>query len=158
MMDMPVIPTARFESDIGNIHLLARNRSQIAIACEILRIGRIGLADGKDHLALESGLGIFAGRVLGPHALGQIECRPCLRPTGVETDMGDNLGYLGAGDTVLFCRLKMVNERVVRNTLTDKRGNRYQTAVAQTELVRAAPYFAEKDIVVELRKLGGELA
>ena len=31
-------------------------------------------------------------------------------------------------------------------------------AVAQTELVRAAPYFAEKDIVVELRKLGGELA
>ena len=72
--------------------------------------------------------------------------------------MGDNLGYLGAGDTVLFCRLKMVNERVVRNTLTDKRGNRYQTAVAQTELVRAAPYFAEKDIVVELRKLGGELA
>jgi len=99
---MPVIPTARFESDIGNIHLLARNRSQIAIACEILRIGRIGLADGKDHLALESGLGIFAGRVLGPHALGQIECRPCLRPTGVETDMGDNLGYLGAGDTVSF--------------------------------------------------------
>ena len=108
MMDMPVIPTARFESDIGNIHLLARNRSQVAIACEILGIRRVGFADGENHFTLECSFCILAGRLFRPYVFGQTECRPCLRPTRVKTDMRDDFGDFGAGDAVVLRRLQMI--------------------------------------------------
>ena len=72
--------------------------------------------------------------------------------------MSDDFGNLGTGNAVFLCRLEVVDERVVGDTLTDERGNRYQTAVAQTEAVGAAPHFAEEDIVVEFREFGCELA
>ena len=52
---------------------------------------------------LESGLGVFAGRVFRPYAFGQIERRPRFGPTGIETDVGDDFGNLGAGNTVFLC-------------------------------------------------------
>lgn len=124
-MDMPVVAATRLESDIGDIYLLARNRREVTVTGEILRIGRIRLANGEDHLALESGFSIFSGRIFGPHAFCEVECSPRLRPTGIESDMGNDLGNLRTGDAVLLGRLKMVNERIVRYTLTDKRGDRH---------------------------------
>ena len=111
-VDMPVVPAAGFERDIGDRYLLARNRGEVAVAGEILGVCRIRFADRENHFALESGLGVLAGRILGPHALCQVECRPRFRPTGIETDVGDNFGDLRAGDSVLSGRLKMENERI----------------------------------------------
>ena len=52
----------------------------------------------------------------------------------------------------------MENERIVRNALTDQGSDGHYTAVAQTEFIGAAPHFAEKDVVVEFREFGGEVA
>ena len=71
---------------------------------------------------------------------------------------GDNFGDLRAGDSVLSGRLKMENERIVRNALTDQGSDGHYTAVAQTEFIGAAPHFAEKDVVVEFREFGSEVA
>ena len=61
--------------------------------------------------------------------------------------MCDDFGDFGAGDAVALRRLQMICQRIVGDALTDERCNRYQAAVAKTELVGAAPYLAEKDIV-----------
>lgn len=79
----------------------------------------------EKHLTLERGFGIFTGGVLCPYAFGEVERRPSLRPTRVETDMGNDFGDFGTGNTVLLCRLEVKHERIVRNPLTDKGGNRY---------------------------------
>ena len=106
MVDVPVVATARLEGDVRDGDLLARDGSQVAVAGEILRVGRVGLADGEDHLPLEGRPGILTGRIRGPDLLGQPECRPRLGPPGVEADVGDDLGDLGAGDAVLPGRLQ----------------------------------------------------
>ena len=72
--------------------------------------------------------------------------------------MCDYLGDLSARDTVILGRLKMIGQRAVRYTLTDKRCNGDDTAVAETELVGAAPYLAEEHIVVELSEFRRELS
>ena len=76
----------------------------------------------------------------------------------VQTAGRDQLGDFGAGDTVVLRRLQMICQRVVCDTLTDERGNRHQAAVAKTEFVGAAPYLAEKDVVVEFCEFRGEPA
>ena len=72
--------------------------------------------------------------------------------------MRDDFGYLGAGDAVVLRRLQMICQRVVGDALADERCNRHQAAVTKTELVGAAPYLAEKNIVVEFCEFRGELA
>ncbi len=72
--------------------------------------------------------------------------------------MRDNLSYLGAGDAVVFRRLQMKCQRIVGDALTDERCDCNQATVTKTKLVGAAPYLAEKDVVVELGKLGCEFA
>ena len=156
-VDMPVVTAARLERDIGNAHLLARNGSEITVTDEILRVCRIRLADRKNHFALESGFGILTGSIFRPYAFCQIECRPCFRPTCIETDVSYDFGNLGTGNAVLLCRLKMEYERIVRDALTDERGNGYQTAVAQTEFVGTAPHFSKKNIIVEFCEFRSEL-
>ena len=157
-MDVPVVAAARLESHVGNIHLLTRNRCEVTVAGEILGIRRVGFTDGENHFALECSFCILSGRLFRPYLFRQTECRPCLRPTRVKTDMRDNFGDFGAGDTVVLRRLQMICQRVVCDTLTDERGNRHQAAVAKTELVGAAPYLAEKDVVVEFCEFRGEPA
>ncbi len=72
--------------------------------------------------------------------------------------MGDDFGDFGAGDAVVLRFPKMEAQRAVGDALTDKSGNRYQAAVAKSELVGAAPHLAEKDVVVEFGEFGGEPA
>ena len=62
--------------------------------------------------------------------------------------MCDDFSNLRTGDAVLFCRLKVEHERIIRDSLTDKRSYSYQTTVTQTEFVGAAPDLAKEDIVV----------
>lgn len=84
-----------------------------------------GLPIGENHLPLESCFGIFTCRIFRPYTFGEVERCPSLRPTRVETDMGNDFSDLGAGNTIFLCRLEMEHERIVRDTLTDKGGNRY---------------------------------
>lgn len=72
--------------------------------------------------------------------------------------MGDDFCNLGTGNSILLCRLKMENERIVGNALTNEGGDGYQTAITQTELVSPAPYFTEKDIIVKFRKFGSKFS
>ena len=62
--------------------------------------------------------------------------------------MGDDFGDLRAGDAILFSLLEMIGKRTVGDALRDKRGDRHEAAVAQRQKIIAAPYLAEKDIVV----------
>ena len=125
MVNVPIVAATRFESHIVERNLFAGNRSKVAIADEIFGVCRIRLADRKNHFTLESSLSIITCRIFCPHVLGQIKCSPRLRPTGIKAYMGDNLGNFSTGDSVLFCRLKMINKRVVRNPLTDKGSDGY---------------------------------
>ena len=124
-MDVPIIATTRFKRNIGNRNLLTRNRGEVAITNKILRVCRIRLADRKNHFTLESSFSIITCRIFCPHSLGQIKCSPRLRPTGIKSYMGDNLGNFSTRDSVLFCRLKVKNKRTIRNTLTNEGGNGY---------------------------------
>ena len=119
-MDVPVIAATRFERNIGYIHLLARNGSKVTVAGEILRVCSVRFADRKNHFALKSGFGIFTNGIFRPYVFCQIERRPCFRPTGIKTDVGNDFGNLSTGNAVLLCRLQMKYERIVCNTLTDK--------------------------------------
>ena len=53
VVDMPVIPASRFESDVGKRNLCAGYACKIAVACKISRIRGIRFSYGKYHLALE---------------------------------------------------------------------------------------------------------
>ena len=68
--------------------------------------------------------------------------------------MGDDFGDFRSGDAVLLRCIKVVCERRVGNPLADERGDGNKATVAQTEEVVAAPHLAEKDVIVEVFKLG----
>ena len=53
MVDMPIIAATRLECDIKNINLLLRQRLQIALSGEILRIIIICLPNQKRRLSSE---------------------------------------------------------------------------------------------------------
>ena len=124
-VNMPVIAATWFKSNVRDIHLLARNRSKITVTNKILCIGCIGFANRENHLTLESCFGILTNNIFRPYSFCQIERCPRFRPTCIETYMSDNLCDLRAGDAVLLRRLKMINERIVRDSHTDKGGNGY---------------------------------
>lgn len=71
--------------------------------------------------------------------------------------MRDYLGYLCAGDTILFRLAQVVIQGVVGYALTDKRGERYETTVAEREQVVSASYFAKQNIIVQMCKFGSKL-
>ena len=102
-VDMPVIAATRLKSNVRDVHLLARNRSKIAVTNKILRIGCIRFPDGENHLTLESCFGIFTSSIFRPYSFCQIERCPRLRPTCIETYVSDNLCDLRTGDAVLLC-------------------------------------------------------
>ena len=124
-MDMPVITAARLKSYVCYRHLFARNGCEVTVTDEVLGVCCIRFADRENHLTLESGFGIFTGSIFRPYTFGEVERCPGLRPTCVETDMCDDFGDLGTGNTVLLRLLEVEHERIVRDTLTDKGGNRY---------------------------------
>ena len=72
--------------------------------------------------------------------------------------MGYDFGGLGAGDSVFLGFPEMESQGGIGNPLRDQGGDGYKTAVAQRKQIVAAPYFAEKDVVVEVGELGGEVA
>mgnify|MGYP001669715230 FL=1 len=53
MVDMPIITATRLERDVKNINLLLRQRLQIALSGEILRIIIICLPNRKRRLSSE---------------------------------------------------------------------------------------------------------
>ena len=72
--------------------------------------------------------------------------------------MGDDFGHLGACDAVIFCRLQVINQRGVGKPLRDEGRDGDKAAVAQRKQIVAAPYFAEKDVVVKMGEFRSELA
>ncbi len=157
-VDMPVVAAAGLEGYVGDGNLLPGNGREVTVASEILGVGRVGFADGEDHLALKGCLGILSGRIFRPYLFGEAECRPSLGPAGIKSDVGNDLGNFRAGDAVVLRRLQMIDQRGVGNTLTDERSNCHQAAVAKTKFVGAAPHLAEKNIVVKFGEFGGEVA
>lgn len=110
-MYMPVVAASGFKSHIRYVYLLTRNGGQIAVADKILGVGRIWFANGENHLALESGLGICRSRIIRPHILGQTESRSCLGPSCIKANVSKNLGNFNACDSIVFCRLEMIGQR-----------------------------------------------
>ena len=104
---MPVVAATRLKRYIGDGNLFRRNAGEVAVADEILRVSRVRFADRENHFTLEYCLGILAGRVFRPYIFGETECRPSLGPSGIETDVGDDLGDFGAGDAIFLRLLKM---------------------------------------------------
>ena len=101
-MDVPVVAATRFEGYVGERYLVLADTSQVAIALEIFGVGSVRLADRENHLALEGCLGIVALHVVCPNFLCQAKGCPRLWPSGIEGDVGDDLGCLGTGDAVLL--------------------------------------------------------
>ena len=155
-MDVPVVTAARLEGDIVDNHLVVGDGGEVAVADKIAGEGRVRFSDWENHLPLESGLGVFACEFLVPDLFSQPECCPCFGPTGIKTNVGEDLGDLRSGDAILFRGLEMISQRTVRDTLADERGDRDQAAVAQPKFVGTAPDLTEKNVVVKFREFGRE--
>ena len=155
-MDVPVVTTARLEGDIVDNHLVVGDGGEVAVADKIAGESCVRFPDRENHLLLESGLGVFACEFLVPDLFSQPECCPCFGPTGIKTNVGEDLGDLRSGDAILFRGLEMISQRTVRDTLADERGDRDQAAVAQPKFVGTAPDLTEKNIVVKFREFGRE--
>ena len=89
-VDVPVVAAAGLEGHVVEGNLLARDGGQIAVAREVFGVGRVGLADGEYHFALEGGLVACAGGVVGPYVLGHAEGGPGVGPSSVEGDVGEH--------------------------------------------------------------------
>ena len=131
VMNVPVVSAARFEGNIEERYLAVGYLRQIAVALEVFGEGCVWCANRKNHLTLECCLGVFAFYVFVPHLFCQVECSPSLWSTGIEGDVGDDFCSFCTGNAVVLCRLKMIFQRIVGDSLTDERSDCYQTAVAQ---------------------------
>ena len=126
---VPVVAAARLKGYVEERCLTVGYLRQITVALEILGVSGVRLADREDHLALECSLCVFAFHVFAPHLLSQIECCPGFWPTGVEGDVGDDLCRFRASNSIILCRLQVIFQRTVGDSLADERSDCYQTAV-----------------------------
>ena len=56
---------------------------------------------------------------------------PVVLSTCVDGDVSNNLCRFRAGNSVILCRLQVIFQRAVGDSLADERSDCYQTAVAQ---------------------------
>ena len=105
LVDVPIVAATRLKSDVEEGYLLRGYGSEVTLAGKILGVCGVRLADRKYHRTSKNGLGILTLDVVVPHLFGEVESCPCLGPTGIESYVGYDLGYLGACYAVLFrCR------------------------------------------------------
>ena len=131
---------------------------EVTVAYKIFGVRGVGFADWENHFALECSFGVIARYVVGPYFLRQTECCPGFRPSGIKGNVSDDFGSFGAGDAIFLCVLKMMHQRAVGDSLADESRHRHERAVAQRQKVVAAPYFSEKNVIVEMREFRCELA
>ena len=74
---VPVVTTAGFEGYVGEWNLRIGYLSQVAVSGEVLGECVVWLAYGENHLALECGLGVVAGGIVGPYFFCNTESCPC---------------------------------------------------------------------------------
>ena len=72
--------------------------------------------------------------------------------------MSKDFGHFGLRYSIFLCRFEVILERRVDQSLRHEDDHRYDGAVAEREQVVAAPHFSEKNVVIEVRELGCELA
>ena len=108
MVYMPVVTAARFECDIKELYLVSGYRSKIALSCKIFCICSVGFSDWKEYgtaiffqpWRVTAGYNFFNSIIL-PYSFCKIKCRPGFRPSGVKSQMGQNLGDFRACNPVL---------------------------------------------------------
>ena len=157
-MHVPVVAAARLEGHVAGTELRVSERCQVAVADEVLRIGRIRLSHRKVlGKAFRRGHGAFL--VLGPDLLREVEDSPALRPAGIHRDMGNEGCDLGTRHAVLLRVLEMVEKRGIRDALCHEgRDGEHALRLRGERLL--VPHLSEEDIVVqmgELRCEGSEL-
>ncbi len=172
VVDVPVVPAARFKRDVEGRDLVQRQRSEIALADEVLSVGVVRVADGQEQAVLrilfdgvELALVVLAattallfGRVLfGPDFLCQTENGPALRPAHIHGGVRDDGGDLLFGDAVRLRVLQVVNERTVGDA------GRHQGHDGNDAFLLNAdrlfiPYFSEQYVIVEVSEHRCELA
>ena len=72
--------------------------------------------------------------------------------------MGENLGHIRLRHAVLLGAGQVIGKRAVDDAFPDERAHGDDAAQLERQLVLAAPYLAEEDVVVQMRELGRELA
>ena len=117
MMNVPVIPAAGFKSYISNKHgcvLWVSQRLQITVSDKILTIGCVWLSLPKEAAML------FLFPIVRINLLCHTKCRPRIRPAGIECQMCQNFSHFCACNTVFTCCRKVIGQRTVNNSFTDK--------------------------------------
>src|SRR5215203_6775869 len=99
---------------------------------------------------------VIMNSLLGKDFSCDRHCRDCIRPTGVECQVGDCLDQLLFGQPILPRQCK-VRSKLIRAVHGDQGTDGDQTAIAPGEL-RARPDIAEQHAVGELRELRGDVA
>lgn len=122
---VPVVTATRLKGNIEERYLAVRYLCQITVAFEVFGVSGVRFANREEHLALESSLSVFAFHVLIPYLLCQIEGSLGFRPAGVEGDVGDNLCRFRARNAIVLCRLQVIFQRIVGDSLADKRSDCY---------------------------------
>ena len=172
VVDVPVVPAARFKGDIEGRDLVQRQRSEIALADEVLSISNVRVADGQEQAVLrilfdgiEPALVVLAataallfGSVLfGPDFLRQAEDGPALRPAHIHGGMRDDGGDLLFGDAVRLCVLQVINERTVGDARRHQGHDGDDAFLLDADRL-FIPYFSEQYVIVEVSEHRCELA
>ncbi len=117
VMYMPVVTATWFKGHVGNLYLLRAHGSEITLSYEIFGISGIRFTDREYHALGEFILLVLYLTIICPHLLGKTKGIPCLRPSRIESCMGENLCDFHTSDTVLLSFREMILQRGIGNSL-----------------------------------------
>ena len=158
---MPVVAAARLEGHIYHGDSVRYHGSRVTLTDEILGIGIVGFPHGENdslRVGFERTCRHAVCITAGPNLFCHTESRPRFRPARVECGMGEYFGYLGSGHSVLLRRFEMVLERGIGQSLRHQGHYGYDGTVAERKQIVPAPYFPEKNIIVQTCKFGGKFS
>ena len=149
VVDVPVVAAGGGEGDVCEENGLRRvgQRVKEALAGEVLRVGRVRLAEAEETA-------VCVRAAVGVDLLRLPEGGPGVRPAGVEGEVREDLGHFGLRHAVLLRGREVVGEGAVRDALADERRDRDDRAQLERQLSLARPDLAEEHVVIELGKFG----
>ena len=111
MVDVPVVAASRFECHVVDDEWITRcaHLLEVGTSGEVLRVAVVRFAHAEEP-AVFLLLCLVTRGIGGIHFLCHRECRPCVRPACVESDMRKNRCHFVAGHAVGAGGLKMVFE------------------------------------------------
>ena len=155
VMDMPVVPAARFKGHIKGRDLLNRERCKVTLPGEILCESIIRLSDRKQEIGRNACRKI-GSLIISKHFLNHRESAPRLGPATVEGKLCYNLDGFRLCHAMFLPQCQMAFQLRVQPCGKQCR-NRNHAAVSWGELLFPRPNFSKEYIIIQFCKFRGKI-